>query len=164
MKNISPTSMPTRLSALTTSQRTTLFDAWFVMLLDPCISHSPGYKWACSVTVELVQILVGSLNHRFLENYSLMSQTILRLLHKLLTTYTLLKSHHRALFLRHTKLRRSSPESTALSEWSVYWDNFMLKLSSMPNLISNVLRVTSQLGSRTDQGLDPFQGCTFFQL
>lgn len=152
------------LSALTTSQQSKLFDASFVPTLGSSRQQSsPGYNWASSVTVVSVQTLVGRLNHRFQENHSFMNQTILRLLRKLLTTYTLPDYHHGALFLSRTKPHRSSPGSTALSEWSVYWDSFVSKLYSIPTRISNVLGVTGQLGSRTDQELDPFQETVFFQ-
>ncbi|KAF9214360.1 telomere binding protein, partial [Podila verticillata] len=152
------------LSALTTSQQSKLFDASFVPILGSLRQRpSPEYKWACSVTVVSVQTLVGRLNHRFQENHSFMSQTILRLLRKLLTTYTLPDYHHGALFLSRAKSHRSSPESAALSEWSVYWDGFVSKLYSIPTRISNVLGATGQLGSRADQEQDPFQETFFFQ-
>ncbi|KAG0348034.1 telomere binding protein [Podila minutissima] len=51
-----------------------------------------------------------------------------------------------------------------MSEWTVYWDSFVSKLYSIPTRISNVLGVTGQLGSCSDQELDPcFQESVFFE-
>lgn len=155
------------LSALTTSQQSRLFDASFVPTLGSSRQQpSSQYSWACSVAVMSAQTLVGRLNHQFQENHSFMNQTILRLLRKLLTTYTLPDYHHGAFFLSRSKSHHSisgSP-SAALSEWTVYWDSFVSKLYSIPTRISNVLGVTGQLGSRSDQELDPcFQESVFFE-
>ncbi|KAG0336632.1 telomere binding protein [Podila horticola] len=155
------------LSALTTSQQSRLFDASFVPTLGSSRQQpSSQYSWACSVAVMSAQTLVGRLNHQFQENHSFMNQTILRLLRKLLTTYTLPDYHHGALFLSRSKSHHSisgSP-SAALSEWTVYWDSFVSKLYSIPTRISNVLGVTGQLGSRSDQELDPcFKEPVFFE-
>ncbi|KAG0023442.1 telomere binding protein [Podila clonocystis] len=51
-----------------------------------------------------------------------------------------------------------------MSEWTVYWDSFVSKLYSIPTRISNVLGVTGQLVSRSDQEVDPcFQESVFFE-
>lgn len=117
------------------------------------LQPSPGYSWARSVAVASVQTLMVRLNHRFQGRIrSFMNQIILRLLHKLLTTYTLPDDHHRALFLSRTKPHCSPSGSTALSEWSVFWDSFVSKLCSIPTRISNMLGVTDQLSSRGRSG------------
>ncbi|KAG0085818.1 telomere binding protein [Podila epicladia] len=155
------------LSAMTTSQQSRLFDASFVPTLGSSRQQpSSEYNWACSVAVISVQTLVGRLNHRFQENHSFMNQTILRLLRKVLTAYTLHDYLHGASFLIRSRSHRSvsGSSSAVMSEWTVYWDSFVSKLYSIPTRISNVLGVTGRLGSRSDQDLDPwFQESVFFE-
>ncbi|KAF9430842.1 telomere binding protein [Podila epigama] len=176
------------LSALTSAQQTLLFESYFV---PPVITprqglakkHPPneqqqqqqqGQTWdydlnSCIAAVA-VQILVGRLNHRFQEQHSFLSQTILRLLRKQMLTFTLQDYHHGMCLFQRSSVRHfnssssSSFATSSYAEWTTSWDTFISKLYSIPTRVSNVLGMAGQLGSRRDQDLDPcFQDTLFFE-
>ncbi|KAG0219094.1 telomere length regulation protein-domain-containing protein [Mortierella sp. GBAus27b] len=159
------------LSVLTTAQQTALFDTYFVPALATRSSRHPrshpyeSSSEAMMVTVSL-QTLVGRVNARFNENHSFLNKTILRLLRKVLDTYSLMD------FYRGCSAFSSSMDVAAAATSvgsgsgsgsdSMFWDSFLSKLFSIPTRVSNALGLKIGTTYKTDIE-ECFQESPFFQ-
>ncbi|KAG0053937.1 telomere binding protein [Gryganskiella cystojenkinii] len=157
------------LSALPSSDQAALFDIYFVPTLtsnNQEKSTSPrSPEFHTTIAMVSLQTLVGRLNARFHENHTFLNQTILRLLQRLLKTFTLADYYHA--MISNNKADSTRNPGSNKADVSYLWDPFLAKLLSIPTNIANVYGV-SRSGSGQEGGgmdsLDPlFQETVFFE-
>ncbi|KAI1313037.1 telomere binding protein [Mortierella claussenii] len=138
------------LSALPSTQQTYLFDGSFV----PTASLGSGQEKMgqedqeqtearCMMAVVSLQTLVSKVQGRqFQENHSFLNSTVLRLLKKLIVTYSMKEFYAGCLTMAAGK---SSPNAdTGVGGYSrvrddTLWDSFLSRLFSIPTRVSNAL-------------------------
>ncbi|KAF9396406.1 telomere binding protein [Mortierella sp. AD011] len=137
--------------ALPSAQQTSLFDVYFI----PCLSlrqqqqttATAQFQWEALMAVVSVQTLVSRINARFHENHSFLNETILRLLRKVLESYSLMDFYQGCYSVGQaggaaavmssggTKTTATAAEAVLISAW----DSFLSKLFSIPTRVSNTL-------------------------
>ncbi|KAG0005182.1 TEL2, telomere maintenance protein 2 [Modicella reniformis] len=157
-------------SVLTSAQQSALFDTYFVPSLEPRLqkkaagnnnsssipsdnssnsnNSNNNHQWDSLVAVVSLQTLVTRINVRFNENHSFLNKTILRLLRKLLETYSLMDFYRGCCDFTRTDTKSalksglgSRPTTAGAGSISavdpIFWDSFLSRLFSIPTRISN---------------------------
>jgi len=155
------------LSALPSTLQTVLFDTYFA----PSQSHqiaggamNLGSKpFNTSVAMVSLQTLVGRLNSRFHENHTFLNETILRLLQRILKSFTL-GDYYRASSVL------SNPNSVQdhgfdKNDLVSFWNLFISKLFSIPTGVSNAFGISRErTGEDSFKDISPcFQEAIFFE-
>ncbi|GJJ69237.1 telomere length regulation protein [Entomortierella parvispora] len=150
------------LSALPSTLQTVLFDSYFV----PSESHkivetgmALGSKpFNTSVAMVSLHTLVGRLNSRFHENHTFLNETILRLLQRILKSFTLGDFYRASSVSGHLDVVHGRDLNKA--DVVSYWNLFISKLLSIPTAVSNAFGISRE----HFQDISPcFQESVFFE-
>jgi hypothetical protein len=139
------------LSALPSTLQTNLFDMSFV----PSASGSELLN--ASVAMVSLQTLVGRLNSRFHENHTFLNDTVLRLLQRILKSFTL-SDYYRASFTLSDLPLDHVPIAVKTDEVSS-WKLFLSKLFSIPSAVLNAHGIARQHNGLDMRGLGDMDPC-----
>ncbi|KAG0362099.1 telomere binding protein [Gamsiella multidivaricata] len=123
------------LSALPSAQQTALFDTYFI----PALSRQQN-AWNALVAVMSLQTLVNRINSRFSENHSFFNKTVLRLLRRLVETYSLADFCQGCSAFGQMDYSSGGTGGPTLDITA--WDTFLSKLFSVPTRIANAFGVS----------------------
>ncbi|KAG0010978.1 telomere binding protein [Entomortierella chlamydospora] len=169
--------------ALPSAQQTSLFDVYFI----PCLSlrqqqqqqqrqrqatATTQFQWEALMAVVSVQTLVSRINARFHENHSFLNETILRLLRKVLESYSLMDFYQGCYSVGQASgtaaaISSGGAKTTATAAEAVLismWDSFLSKLFSIPTRVSNTLGGSGVVPSSSRVEIeDCFRDVIFFK-